>query len=263
MAPVPLYISQASAVSSVVNPPLARREKFALLGIAVLGVGWFFLPVIRQPQEYHNFADARSWLGIPRAADVLSNLPFLAVGLLGLWRLRSAPRPLSRVVTACLYFIFAGFFLTGFGSAYYHWEPNDARLVWDRLPMTIAFSGVLGALFALRVSERSGAIMLVLMLVVGPASVFYWQLTGDLSIYGEVQFGALAVLLVLLLLAKNADDPFPWWTLLAWYVAAKILEDADAAIWRITGGLFAGHALKHLAAAAGGLALVRSLRRSH
>ncbi len=248
-------------MSPVLNPPLGRREKFALFGVAVLVIGWFFLPVIRQPQEYHNFADARSWLGIPRAADVLSNLPFIAVGLIGLWRLRHGTRPLSRVVTASLYFIFIGFFFTGFGSAYYHWEPNDARLVWDRLPMTIAFSGVLGALFALRVSERGGAIMLVLMLLVGPASVFYWQVTGDLSMYGEVQFGALAVLLALLLLTRNADDPFPWWTLLAWYVAAKILEDADARIWALTGGVFAGHALKHLAAAAGGWALVLALRQ--
>jgi Ceramidase len=244
----------------VVNPPLSRREKFALLGVAVLFVGWFFLPVIRQPQEYHNFADARSWLGIPRAADVLSNLPFIALGLLGLWRLRQHRLQLSRVVTAGMCIIFVGFFFTGFGSAYYHWEPNDARLVWDRLPMTIAFSGVFGALFALRVSERSGALMLVLMLIVGPASVFYWRATGDLSMYGEVQFGALAVLLALLLLTKNPDDPFPWWILLAWYVAAKILEDADAKIWALTGGIVAGHALKHLAAAAGGWALARSFR---
>jgi hypothetical protein len=140
------------------DPPLNRRELFALLGVLLLVAIWFFLPVTRQPQEYHNFADARAWLGIPRAADVLSNLPFAAVGLLGLRRLRQYSRPLSRVVTAGLYIIFVGFFFTAIGSAYYHWKPNDARLVWDRLPMTIAFSGVLGALLALRVSERSGAL---------------------------------------------------------------------------------------------------------
>jgi len=241
------------------DPPLNRRELLALLGVFLLVAIWFFLPVIRQPQEYHSFADARAWLGIPRAADVLSNLPFIAVGLLGLWRMRQHSHPLSRVVTASLDIIFVGFFFTGIGSAYYHWEPNDARLVWDRLPMTIAFSGVLGALFALRVSERSGALMLVFMLVVGPASVFYWDATGDLSMYGEVQFGALAILLALLLLTKNADDPFPWWALFAWYVAAKILEETDDRIWALTGGVFAGHALKHLAAAAGGWALARAL----
>jgi hypothetical protein len=241
------------------NPPLSRREWFALAGVVALIAIWFFLPVIRQPQEYHNFADARSWLGIPRAADVLSNLPFIVVGVIGLWQLRRGSRPLSRAVSSSLHFIFIGFFLTGFGSGYYHWDPNDARLVWDRLPMTIAFSGVMGALFALRVSERSGWAMLVFMLIVGPASVIYWQITGNLSMYGEVQFGALAVLLGVLLGARSADDPFPWWALLGWYVLAKIFEDADSAIWRITNGLFAGHALKHLAAAAGGWMLARAL----
>jgi hypothetical protein len=249
------------SVSFVVNPPLNRRELFALLAVIVLAVGWFFLPVIHQPQEYHDFADARTWLGIPRAADVLSNLAFVAVGWLGLWRLLRNTRPLAPLVRGSLALFFAAFFLTGFGSSYYHWAPNDARLVWDRLPMTIAFAGLLGAVFAERISHRSGVVVLILMLIVGPASVFYWKVTGDLSLYGAAQFGTAAVLLLLLLIfTKNASDPFPWWALLVCYVVAKVFEDADAVLWRASGGVVAGHALKHLAAAAGGWAIAHALR---
>ena len=132
---------------------------------------WLLMPVIPQPQAYHGFADQRNFLSVPRAADVLSNLPFVAVGLFGFWRLARTARPLSGVAHTSLFVFFTGFFLTGFGSGYYHWDPNDARLVLDRLPMTIAFAGLLGALVAERISQRSGLAMLFLILVVGPASV--------------------------------------------------------------------------------------------
>lgn len=31
---------------------------------------------------------------------------------------------------------FIGVAAVGVGSSYYHLEPNDARLVWDRLPVS-------------------------------------------------------------------------------------------------------------------------------
>ena len=99
------------------------------------------------------------------------------------------------------------------------------------------------------------------MLVVGPASVFYWQSTGDLALYVVVQFGGMAGMLLLLSLTKAGRDPFPWWTLLAWYAFSKVLESGDLLIWNASRELVAGHALKHLAAATGGLAIASALRR--
>lgn len=239
---------------------LDRRERYALIGIALTVGVWALLPQIAQPQDYHRFADQRAFLGVPNAADVLSNVPFVLVAVLGLWRLARNALPLTPVVQFSMLSFFLGLFLTGFGSAYYHWNPNDLTLVWDRLPMTIAFAGMLGALFAERVSRRAGKAILVFMLVIGPGSVFYWKATGDLSVYGVVQFGAMAAVILTLLFTKKGGDPFPWWTLIAWYVAAKIFESADAIIWSATDGLFAGHALKHVAAAIGSLAIANALR---
>src|SRR6202021_2968343 len=45
------------------------------------------------------------------------------------------------------YFVFfLGVALTTFGSGYYHADPNNARLVCDRLPMTIGFMSLLAAM---------------------------------------------------------------------------------------------------------------------
>ena len=240
---------------------LDRREGYALVGIAVAVGAWLLLPHIAQPQDYHDFADQRAFLGVPNAADVLSNLAFVAVAVLGLWRLARDTLPLAPVVKFSMYIFFAGLFLTGFGSAYYHWEPNDQTLVWDRLPMTIAFAGMLGTLFGERISRRAGTAMIVFMLVVGPGSVFYWKATGDLSVYVADQFGAMAAVIMTLLFTEKGRDPFPWWTLIGWYTLSKVAEAGDVLLWDATHELFAGHVVKHLAAAMGGLAIANALRR--
>jgi len=241
-------------------PSLTRREIVALAVVAAVFAGWLVMPVIRQPQEYHAFADQRAFLGIPHASDVLSNLALVAAGLFGLWRTRTTARPLLSVTRASLYISFAGMALSGLGSIWYHLAPTDASLVWDRLPMTIAFAGVYGAMFAERISPRAGAAILAFALVVGPASVVHWAASGDLSLYLIVQFGLVAGVLLLLVLTRGGPDALPWGVLLFWYVIAKVAETADASLWNATGGLVAGHMIKHVAAAIGGFAVANALR---
>ena len=240
---------------------LSRSEAFVALALVVFAAIGMFMPAVAQPENYFPFADQRPFLGIPNAADVLTNLAFVWVGVLGLYRLQLGQRALEPVVRLSVNVFFLGLFLTGFGSAYFHWNPTNETLVGDRLPMTIAFAGAFGALLAERISTRSGLVVLLLMLVVGPASVFYWMATGDLSIYAVVQFGGMAGILLLLTLTKRGHDPFPWWSLMAWYAFAKILETGDVFVWNATREAFAGHALKHLAAAMAGLVIANALRR--
>ena len=238
-----------------------RKELYVALTLLAAAALWLFTPAVAQPADYFPFADQRPLLGIPNAADVLSNLAFVVVGLLGLNRLQRGMGPPEPVARLSLYTFFIGLFLTGFGSAYFHWNPTNETLVADRLPMTAAFAGVFGALLAERISTRSGLAVLLLMLVVGPASVFYWKATGDLSLYAVVQFGGMAAILLLLSLTPRGHDPFPWWALIAWYGFAKLVEFGDVFVWNATRELFAGHMLKHLTAAIGGLAIANALRR--
>src|SRR5215472_17342126 len=107
---------------------------FVLAGLTAISLtGLALLPKIPQDQAYHLFADQRTLIGIPNFWNVVSNIPFVAVGALGLARYR------NNIATIVL---FLGVFMTGIGSAYYHWAPSDGTLFWDRLPMTVAFAAI-------------------------------------------------------------------------------------------------------------------------
>jgi len=156
---------------------------------------------------------------------------------------------------------FAGVTLVGFGSAYYHLNPCDATLVWDRLPMTIAFMSFFAALIAERCNERVATWLFAPLLAFGIGSVMYWYYTNDLRWYALVQFGPMLVIPILLLARPSRYlRTSNVWIVLAWYEAAKVLERADAVVFSLSGGV-SGHTLKHFAAAAGCGWVLRMLSR--
>jgi hypothetical protein len=227
-------------------------------------------PPVAQPLAYHNMADQRSWLGIPNAWNVLSNLPFAVIGVLGLVAIfgsnveRRVPFRDSweRWPYAAL---FTGVALTSVGSSYYHLAPDNARLVWDRLPMTIGFMGLVTAVLAERVSLPLARWLFTPLLAVGAASVGYWywselQGAGDLRLYLLVQFGSLLMVVLLLTLypARYGGDRYLVAGLAA-YLVAKGLELADGWVFAL-GRIVSGHTLKHLVAAGGVACLVGMLR---
>jgi hypothetical protein len=242
---------------------LSRAERICVGVLAAVLIAWVLMPAIAQDPLYHAFADQRTWLGIPHAADVLSNLALLAVGTFGIATLASTRRERStRATEAGLWCVAVGFVGTAIGSAWYHLEPDDTALAWDRLPMTVIFTGILGTAIAQRVGENVARAALAVIFELGVASIVCWRLTGDLSLYLTLQYGGIAALLLLLLVTKRRDDPFSWPWLLAWYALAKLAEVGDRAVWDATGGIVGGHMLKHVFAAIGGLALFRPLRQS-
>jgi len=244
---------------------LGRHAILAAALLAVVGV--LLTPPLPQDAAYHQFADQRTIAGIPNALNVLSNLPFAFVGAAGLvvtFRRRTQfDRPWERWPYAAL---FAGTALTAVGSAYYHLQPDNARLVWDRMPMTIGFMGLLVATVAERIDTRVARVLLVPALAFGAASVFHWHWTelrgaGDLRWYVLVQFGSLLAITLMLMLY------WPRYTCtnlvvagLGAYALAKVMELADGAIFS-AGHLVSGHSLKHLAAAAGVGFVVAAVKR--
>jgi hypothetical protein len=200
------------------------------------------LPPISQPQSYHQFADGNTIFGIPNFWNVVSNLPFVIIGAIGLLRYHE---------DAATVFIFGGIFLTGFGSAYYHWDPNDGTLFWDRLPMALAFSAILAKVVGERIDERAGALLLWPLLALGVFSLLWWRWTGDLRLYGWVQFfPCLALPVLFVLFAPKYTGTGYWLAAAAFYALAKVFEYKDEAINSALGQLLSGHTLKHLAAAA-------------
>lgn len=209
-----------------------RAGLFVAAGVALSVAAFFlFVPPIAQDQSYHLFADNRTVLGIPNFWNVASNLPFAAVGILGLWKLRGA---VNRA-------LFAGVVLTFFGSAYYHLAPSDATLVWDRLPMTLVFMALLACVVSGESKARSIGWLLALLVACGVISVLWWNITGDLRPYILVQFGPLLILIPALWFIR--DTRFLA-VALGLYGMAKLAEFYDHAIF--SGLTLSGHTAKHL-----------------
>jgi len=147
--------------------------------------------------------------------------------------------------------------LTGFGSSYYHWNPDDASLFWDRLPMTLCFAAILAAVVEERVDARAAVILLPVLLAIGILSLLLWRWTGDLRLYVWAQFFPfVALVLILLLFWPKYTGASYWIVAAALYALAKLLEVYDAAIFS-AGSILSGHTLKHLAAAAACFAVLR------
>jgi hypothetical protein len=229
-----------------------------------------FLPRIPQPQSYHSFADQRSLFGIPNFGDVASNLPFAVIGVLGIaFLLRPGSDPASGHFLDSRerwpYLVaFVGILLTAFGSSYYHLDPNNARLVWDRLPIMVAFTATAAALITERVQIRVGLLLLPVLVIVGVASVLQWYASelhgvGDLRFYAVVQVCSTLVLLIVLLFPVRYSRGSDLAVVVGLYALAKVLEGLDKPIFR-AGQFVSGHTLKHLAAAAAGYWLLRMLR---
>jgi len=225
----------------------------------------WLLPRIPQDPAYHAFADRVAALGIANFWNVVSNLPFLVVGIAGLRALPGAPGKLPELDLHYRIF-FLGVALTGLGSAYYHLAPDNGTLVWDRLPMTPAFMAFFTVVIGEHLDTGLANRLLMPLLALGVASVGYWHWSesvglGDLRPYGLVQFlPMLMIPLILLLFPSRFDSVRPLWALIGCYALAKLLEQFDRPILELT-GVIGGHPLKHLAAAAGAGCLVAALKR--
>ena len=231
------------------SPATVSPRELALVFVLIVPLAILFtaVPPIPQDPAYNMFADIRTCLGIPNFGNVASNAAFLIVGLMGLklcltGRIDGAARSWTT--------FFFGTFLVAFGSAYYHWSPNNATLAWDRLPMTIGFMGLFAALVAEHVRLDIERTLLRVAIVVGILSVVWWRYTDDLRLYVWVQFGPLLAIVFLLFAypGRYSHRKYLGWGL-AFYVLAKVAEFGDAAIYSATGSMISGHTLKHLLAA--------------
>jgi len=232
----------------------ARCQTWGLVGaaIALYGVLRLVFGPLPQDPSYHMLADIRRCGPVPRAGDVLTNLSILAAGVAGvlLWR-RVHVEPEERAAYALLV---AGMLLTAIGSAYYHWAPGDARLVWDRLPMTLVLAALLTFLLTDRIGPAFSTVALWPIAALGAASVLWWAWTrwqgaDDLRLYLIVRIGTGVAIACLLLLRRGRYSRSGWlWAALALDIIMTVAERLDNEIYAATGMLVSGHNVKHLLA---------------
>lgn len=259
-------------------PSLSRRERGLLSLFALLTLAAFAGPALTTAElPASTLADNHAWHGLPNAMDVLSNLPFAAIGLWGLhwlqWidrahghALDAVPLPASMTqppVNAldCAWMFFAGLVLTAAGSAFYHLQPDDLRLAADRAGMAVAFAGLVGFAVCERVSVRAGWPAAWFTLAGGVLAVGVHQQTGNVLPWALVQFGGMALVLTLAL-AKPMQGAvglkLGW--VICFYGLAKLFELSDQAIFEATHHLVSGHSLKHLTAALAGVPVLHALQ---
>ena len=237
---------------------LESKRQLLLISIALsLFIALFFMDPIAQDQAYHQFSDQNSLLSIPHFWNVISNLPFVFVGLVGLSLLSKGTPAGSLVALRPAYItFFIGLIITGFGSSYYHWNPSNASLVWDRLPMTISFMAFFTVVLGENISITLAKRVFYPLLAIGIFTVIYWIMTeskgaGDLRPYVLVQF--LPVIMIRLILwlypSPFGAQRYIVYVLIA-YVLAKLMEHFDHEIHDLL-GVMSGHAIKHVMAAVG------------
>jgi hypothetical protein len=255
----------------LLRPAAAHAALIAIALLAAAALAWHG-PIAQWP-DYHRFADTRGWLGLPNAANVLSNLPFAWVGVWGLRRLSRMPLDERDRGARRAWWVFgAAVAATAFGSALYHWAPANGPLVFDRLPIAWACAALVCALLAERVDSRWGsAAALGAALLAATLSVALWWITeraghGDLRAYLWVQFLPMLLVPAVLVLrlpptGARVTPGSAWWVVLALYAGAKLMEMTDAGVFEAL-GFTSGHTLKHLLAAVGAGWLLRAATRS-
>lgn len=224
-----------------------------LITVAAI-VSVLFVEPIAQNQEYHLFADNRTFFSIPNFWNVISNIPFFIVGIIGIFYcFRQSSKTNDFWVVAPFFMFFIGIFLTGIGSAYYHLNPCNESLFWDRLPMTISFMAFFTIVISEFISIKFGARVFIPLLIIAILSLLHWQITeskgtGDLRFYVLVQFLPIILISAILILYKNTNGSIIYYFVLLAYLLAKLFEINDDLIFS-TNHIISGHSIKHIIAA--------------
>ena len=218
---------------------------------AITAVALAFADPIAQDLAYHRFSDCREMFGIPHFMDVLSNLPFVIIGLMGFKLVGKAYRKHSMAYFIITFTLFVGVLFTGLGSAFYHYAPNNFSLIFDRLPMTLVFNALFATVIYDYVDRRAGAIVFYGLLMAGIYSILYWYYTelmgaGDLRMYAFIQFFPVVAVPLILIFYKN-NQLYTKLLISAFvaYAIAKLCEHFDAQVFSFL-KVVSGHTIKHL-----------------
>ena len=219
--------------------PAPSWALFTLIVLALLATGH-----INQLAHYHDFADQTRWLLLPNGKDVWSNVGLILIGLWACYGLKRVHIPFTGRISACV--LVSAIVLTGLGSSYYHLQPNDFSLIWDRLPISLICAGLLGMVFQYT-HQRSDGVVLSSAVVFAVLGVWYWHVSGDLRLYLGMQ---VFTILALPLWLWQARAPRAITMALLWaigfYIVSKVTEALDMQIFTATAHLISGHTLKHL-----------------
>jgi hypothetical protein len=249
------------------------QSQYWIFGILSAGMVLIpiFIPPISQSVDYHQFADQRIYFGMPNFFNVVSNIFIFFPGLIGLiWLLR--PREFLLHITFIKfserwpYFIlFLSVIMASLASIYYHLAPDNARLVWDRIPIAIGIVALLSTVLIERINTNIGFISLPFLILSGVGSVIYWDWSeqsglGNLNYYIVVQiYSILAIIFLSKYYFSRYTGGAGIYVVIILYAFAKLAETLDHEIYSL-GKIISGHSVKHLLVGLAVFQIVRILQ---
>ncbi|XP_018446742.1 uncharacterized protein LOC108818307 isoform X1 [Raphanus sativus] len=202
--------------------------------------------------RHHVFADKRNFMGVPNTLNVMTNFPFLIIGVLGFVLCVGGSFfniSLKGEIWGWTLF-YASVSSLAFGSAYYHLKPDDNTIVWDTLPILIAYSSLFSSFLVERAGEKVGLSCLVLLLFISFLSVAYARVFNDLRLCMTFQLiPCLAIPIMTVLLPPKYTHSRFWLLATAAHSVSKIEGLADSKIYNANGYIISGHSLGHLCSA--------------
>ncbi|KAI4337141.1 hypothetical protein L6164_015590 [Bauhinia variegata] len=236
----------------VANQQFRRlKKKTRIWGVAFLCCMCFllFTPRIPRSAKHHQYVDMRNLLGVPNTLNVITNFPFLVVGVLGfVFALEGGLFSTSSKAEAWAWILFyAGTAGMAFGSAYYHLKPDDNRVLWDTLPIMVAYSALLSSLLIERMGQRTGLCCMFLLLLAALLFVAYER------IYNDIRFCMIFQLILPVAIPGVAFSYHSiythssyWFWSTGIYLLAKFEAVADRKLYQLNNFTISGHSLEHL-----------------
>jgi len=181
---------------------------------------------INLPNNYHNFSDKRSILGLPNAMNVGSNLFILLPAIYLLQKQKKMTLLSSHIIYLFL------------ASSYYHINPTNKSIVPDMVGVVTLNIVVL--------SYFIDPYIFIMLYVLGIFSVFYWYKTNDLRLYIAILLGC--PLYIFYKLYDNKQIRPQLYTIIFIGVLLRVLEHNDSYIYKLSNQTISGHTLKHILA---------------
>ncbi|XP_061374851.1 uncharacterized protein LOC133317067 [Gastrolobium bilobum] len=235
----------------VANQQCRRWKRSRILGAALLCCMCFllFTPRIPRSPKHHQFVDMRNLFGVPNTLNVMTNLPFLVVGVLGfVLALEGGFFNISSQGEVWGWVLFyAGIAGVAFGSAYYHLKPDDHRVLWDTLPMMVAFSSLLSSLVAERLGQRIGLCCMFALIVAALLCVVYERIYNDIRLSMVFQLILpLAIPVIASVYRSKYTHSRYWFLSTGIYLLAKFEGVTDRKLYHVNNYIISGHSLEHL-----------------
>ena len=179
------------------------------------------------PPEYHNFADKRTFLGIPNAMDVISNIAILIPALYLLQRKKKTKESNLLILHIILLSV---------ASSYYHFNPSDETIFGDLL--MIAASSMI---ILIIISDTEYGLLLYSYAIF---SILYWKYTGDLRFYILILIGV--PLYIVIKYYKDINLRNYVYIIIIATILLRLSEHNDHFIYKLTNKQISGHTLKHI-----------------